>query len=239
MMRNSVYGVDVPGGSGWSMVLRRQHALRLTALAPGASASMLAYAVADTTERLNVPDTLKSQMAAAVHAPMTLMSDMGNALLSVTASSLDWHDAITGHGLDMDIAARFGGTTYQSARNAWRRSSRACLLEELRVHGLDSRDLHATVNWFTKVEPADDAAGSLRFVPGHAREGDFVEVRAEVDVFIVLATSPHPLNPDTQWRPAPVRAEVFAVDAPTVDDAGRRFRDESARSLAMAERSHS
>jgi urea carboxylase-associated protein 2 len=237
MTRDLLYGVQVPGGSGWSILLRRHHALRLTAQGPDASVSMLAYAAADTTERLNVPDTLKAQMAAAVRAPMTLMSDMGKALLSVTASSLDWHDAITGHGLDADIAARFGGTTYQSARNEWRRSARTCLLEELRVHGLDNRDLHATVNWFTKIAPADDAAGSLRFVPGHAREGDFVELRAEVDVFVVLATSPHPLNPDAQWRPAPVRADVFAVDAPAADDAARQFRDESSRSLVMAERS--
>ena len=237
MTRESLYGVHIPGGSGWSMVLRRQHALRLTALGPDANVSMLAYAAADTTERLNVPDTLKSQVAAAVRAPMTLMSDMGKALLSVTASTLDWHDAITGHGLDADIAARFAGTTYQTARNEWRRSARACLLEEMRVHGLDARDLHATVNWFTKVEPADDAAGSLRFVTAYAREGDSVELRAEVDVFIVLATSPHPLNPDPQWRPAPVAAEVFAVDPSASDEPSRRFRDESARSLVTAERS--
>ena len=238
MTRHFLYAVHIPGGAAWSVTLRRNHALRLTALAPDANVSMLAYAVGDLTERMNVPDTLKAQMSAAIRPPMTLMSDMGRALLSVTASSVNWHDAVTGHSLDADVAARFGDTSYQTARNDWRRSARSCLLEELRVHQLDSRDLHATVNWFTKVEPGDDDAGTLRFVPGHALDGDVVELRAEVDVLVVLATSPHPMNPDVQWRPAPVRTEVFAVDPAAVDDPARLFRDETERSLTMAERSN-
>ncbi|MCU1678717.1 MAG: Urea carboxylase-related aminomethyltransferase [Frankiales bacterium] len=238
MTREYLYGVEVPGGSGWSVVVRRRHALRLTALAPDSNVSMLAFAIDDPTERLNVPDTLKAQLSAMVRPPMALMSDMGRALLTVTSSSLSWHDAITGHGLDADIDARFGGSSYQHERNEWRRSARACLLEELRVHGRDTQDLHATVNWFTKVQPGDDDRGTMRFVQGHAHEGDHVEVRAEVDVLVVIATSPHPLNPDTQWRPAPVRAEVFAVPAAADDDPSRVFRDETARSLIVAQRSH-
>ena len=238
MTRDFLYGVDIPGGAGWSVVVRRSRALRLTVLAADANVSMLAFAVKDPTERLNMPDTLKSQMSATVRPPMALMSDMGCALLSVTASSLDWHDALTGHGLDADVDDRFGGTTYQNSRNEWRRSARACLLEELRTHGLGLRDLHATVNWFTKVEPGDDDLGSVHFVAGHAREGDYVELRAEVDVLVVLATSPHPLNPDPTWRPAPVRAEVFSVPEAGADDEVRLFRGETARAMAAADRSY-
>ncbi|MDQ1700749.1 MAG: uncharacterized protein QOF57_1, partial [Frankiaceae bacterium] len=209
-----------------------------TALGPDANVSMLAFAAADTTERLNVPDTLKAQTSLVVRPPQTLMSDMGTALLTVTDSSLDWHDVVTGHSLDADVHGRFGGTTYQNSRNDVRRSARSCLLEELRVRGLGTRDLHATVNWFTKVEPTDDDAGSLRFVAGHATDGDFVELRAEVDTLVVLATSPHPLDPRDEWRPAPVRAEVFAVAAPGEDDPARLLRHETARSLAVAERTY-
>lgn len=230
--------IDVPGGAGWSVTVRRHHALRLTALADGANVSMLAFAAADPTERLNVPDTLKAQMSGAVHPPMTLMSDMGAALLTVTASTLDWHDAMTGHSLDADVTARFDVSTYQAVRNDWRRSARSCLLEELRVHGLGTRDLHACVNWFSKVQPAAVGTGALHFVPNFSTAGDFVELRAEVDVLVVLATSPHPLDPNVQWKPAAVRAEIVDVEAPGADDPARLFRAETARSLVTAERSH-
>jgi urea carboxylase-associated protein 2 len=238
MTGEQLYDVEIPGGAGWSVVVRRGRALTLTALAAHANVSMLVYAVDDPTERLNLPDTFKAQISAFIRPPMTLMSDMGRALLTVTGSSLGWHDALTGHSLDADVVARYGATSYQEQRNDWRRSARSCLLEELRVHGLDARDLHATVNWFTKVQPADDEHATLTFVEGHARDGDFVALRAEVDVLVVLATSPHPLDPAAEWRPAPVRAVVSAVASAGPDDAARLFRAETARSLVAAERSH-
>jgi urea carboxylase-associated protein 2 len=238
MMGEQLYDVEIPGGAGWSVVVRRGRALTLTALASHANVSMLVYAVDDPTERLNLPDTFKAQTSACVRPPMTLMSDMGRALLTVTGSSLDWHDALTGHSLDADVAARYGVSSYQEHRNDWRRSARSCLLEELRVHDLDVRDLHATVNWFTKVQPADDERATLSFVDGYSREGDFVSLRAEIDVLVVLATSPHPLDPAPDWQPAPIRAVLTIAAAPGADDPARLLRDETARSLLAAERSY-
>src|SRR5260370_13248005 len=133
-------------------------------------------------------------MSACVRAALVLMSDMGRALCSVTGSSLPWHDAITGHSHDRDLV-RFGKSDYAIDRNAWRRSARSGLLDELWKHGLDRRDLHATVNWFTKVVPGDDERGTLSYVPGHAGSGHWVELRAEQDVLIVFSTSPPPLHP--------------------------------------------
>ncbi|MGR6997559.1 DUF1989 domain-containing protein [Yinghuangia aomiensis] len=99
---------EVAAGAAWAVRLRRHRALRLTCLDGGANVSVLMYAAADPLERLDVPDTLKAQMSACVRAPMVLMSDMGRALASVTGSSLDWHDAVTGHSTDGQVAARFG-----------------------------------------------------------------------------------------------------------------------------------
>jgi uncharacterized protein YcgI (DUF1989 family) len=185
----------------------------------------LIYA-ADPLERLCVPDTFKAQMSACVRPPMVLMSDRGRALCSVTQSTVDWHDAITGHSRDADVA-RFGPSSYGTDRNDWRRSARALLLDELATRGMDRRDLHATVNWFVKVVPPDP----LRFVAGHAGAGDSVALRAEQDVTVVLATAPHPLDPSPHWDPSPVRLEVSTVDSPTPADPSWAFRPESARAL--------
>jgi uncharacterized protein YcgI (DUF1989 family) len=162
---------------------------------------------------------------------MVLMSDMGRALCSVTGSSLDWHDAITGHSLDTHVP---GPSSYAEHRNDWRRSARAGLLDELWKHGLGERDLHATVNLFSKVVPAGDQRGTLSYVPGHAAAGDWAELRAEMDILVVLSTSPHPMDP--LWSPAAIRASLRPVPPPGPDDPSRTFRAESARSLDQAER---
>jgi hypothetical protein len=139
---------------------------------------------------------------------MVLMSDLGRALCSVTQSTVDWHDAITGCGPD----------------------STAYLLDELATLGLGRRDLHAPVNWFSRVVPADDERGTLAYRPGHARAGDSVTLRAEQDLLIVLSTAAHPLDPDGK-EPAGVRATVAPVDPPDESDPSWRFREESTRAL--------
>jgi uncharacterized protein len=222
---------DVPGGAAWSVPVHRHRALRLECLDPGANVSMLIFAAEQPLERLNVPDTLKAQMSARITPPMVLMSDMGRALCSVTGSSLDWHDAITGHSLDTHVP---GPTSYAEHRNDWRRSARAGLLDELWKHGLGERDLHATVNLFSKVVPAGDQRGTLSYVPGHAAAGDWAELRAEMDILVVLSTSPHPMDP--LWSPAAIRASLRPVPPPGPRDPSRTFRAESARSLDQAER---
>lgn len=231
------YTIEVPGGAAESLRLRRHRTLTLRCLGPEANAAVLIYALDDPTERLNVPDTLKAQMSARIHAPMTLMSDMGRALASVTGSSLDWHDAFTGHSLPGAVERRFGPSSYAADRNEWRRSARTGLLNELWKHGLGIRDLHANINFFSKVAAAGDERGTLAFAPGHAAEGDWVTLRAEIDLLIVLSTAPHPLDP-RPWAPAGVSLEVAAGQAPGPEDPSRTWRAETGRSLELAERSY-
>lgn len=235
-MSARIYEHDIPGGSAWSVALDRHDTLRLEALGDDANVSMLIYAASDPAERLNVPDTLKAQMSARIHPPLVLMSDMGRALASVTGSSLDWHDALTGHSRDDDLD-RYPPSSYAVHRNAWRRSARSCLLDELYKHDLDQRDLHATVNWFTKAVPSDDDRATLTYVSGHCHTGDWVTLRAEVPVLAILSTSPHPLAPRDEWAPAPVRAAVGTTLPPGSADPSRTYRDESARALLASERS--
>ena len=220
---------DIPGGAGWSARVRAGRELRLTALGARANCSTLLFDARDPVDRMNAPDTLKAQMSARIHPPMVLMSDRGIGLASVTGSSLDWHDALCGHSTDAHVA-RFGPSSYADDRNAWRRSARSLLVSELAKHGRGVADLHATVNFFSKVAPYDD--GGLAFVASHASAGDWVALRCEVDLLVVCATAPHPLDP--AWAPSAVRAEVFAAPPPAPDDASFAFRDESARALAAA-----
>ncbi|QUQ63897.1 DUF1989 domain-containing protein [Kutzneria sp. CA-103260] len=222
---------EIPAGAAWSVLVRAGRELRLTALGPGANCSTLLYAAQHPVDRLNVPDTLKAQMSAVIRPPMVLMSDRGLALCSVTGSSLPWHDALCGHSTDAQVA-RFGPSSYQWDGNAWRQSARAGLLSELRKHGRDTADLHGCVNFFAKAATSENMAGTVTFQPDHATTGDWVALRAEIDVLAVMSTAPHPL--DLHWNPQPVRAEIRAIEPAGPDDPSRMFRAESERALLLA-----
>ena len=213
-----------------SLTLRRGLALRLTALGDGANVSALFFNARHPLERYNMPDTLKAQYTAYLTAGRVLHSDMGRALCSVTADTCGWHDTICGVLDARRTAEKYGATTYQKHRNDWHRNGRDNFLVELAKHGLGKRDVHANVNFFSKVV-ADDA-GDLSFVAGHARRGAFVELRAELDVLVVLSNTPHPLAPGGAWGPPGVELTVRAVPPAGPDDACRRSRPENERAFA-------
>jgi uncharacterized protein len=160
---------DIPGVAAWSVPVRAGRSITLTALADGANASVLIIG-ADRLDRLNIPDTLKSQMSARIRSGMVLMSDRGLALATVVASTLDWHDCLTGLIPDR------------------------LLMVELAKHGFGAADLHGCINFFSKVGISDDARASLTIVPDHARAGDSVTLRAEQNLLVFISTAPHPLS---------------------------------------------
>lgn len=228
------YQHDIPGGAAWSAPVRAGRLVTLTALDDDANAALLLIG-ADRLDRLNLPDTLKAQMSACVRSPMVLMSDRGLALASVIASTLDWHDCLSGFGHEAHLE-RFGSSSYAEHRNEWRRAARTGLVSELTKHGLGEADLHGCVNFFSKVAITDDERASLSLVPGHAKAGDTVTLRTEQDALVVLSTAPHPLSA-APYSPGGVRVAVsVAPEVDAADDPSIFFRAESARALEMARR---
>ena len=75
----------------------------------------------DTSERFNMPDSLKAQYTAHLKKGNVLMSDNGRVLASIVEDSLGWHDAICGHTTRIMTDEKYGKTTYQEQRNEFYR----------------------------------------------------------------------------------------------------------------------
>lgn len=221
------------GGQMWSRVLRRGQTLRLEDVEGGAAVAALFYNAEDLSERYNMPDTLKAQQIARLTAGFVLYSDMGRVLCSVTADSVGWHDTITGHGNAEHGRAKYGEGTYQQLRNDWHRNTRDNFLVELGKYDLGKRDIVANVNFFVKVVVDDQ--GSLSFVPGNSKAGDFVELRAEMQTLVVLSNTPHPLDPSRHYAPRPVLLSIRAGAPASPSDPCRLSRPENARGFALTE----
>lgn len=219
----------VPGGGHWSWRMPRGSAIRFVALEDGPNVSVVLYSALEKLERYNMPDSLKAQHTAHYRAGHVLMSDMGRSLASVTADSLGWHDPL-GALLDNErMAARYGERRYEDARNGMYRSGKDGLLIEIGKYGLTRRDLIAPVNLFSKVSV--DAQGRFQFVPDHARAGDFVELRFDMDVILAISTAPHALDPNPVYAPKKVGLLAWRCGAAPANDACRAFRPENARAL--------
>jgi uncharacterized protein len=221
------------GGQMWSRVLRRGQTLRLTDVEGGAAVAALFYNAEETSERYNMPDTLKAQHIARLTSGFVLYSDMGRVLCSITEDSAGWHDTITGHGTAAHGRAKFGEGNYQQLRNDWHRNTRDNFLVELGKYDLGKRDIVANVNFFVKV--VVDEQGALHFDAAHAKPGAFVELRAEMNTLVVLSNTPHPLDPSTTYAPKPVALTIRAGAPASMNDPCRLSRPENARGFSLTE----
>lgn len=221
-------------GASWSHVLKRGTAMRLTDQQGGANVGGIFYNFECPVERFNLPDTLKAQHIARLAKGFVLYSDMGRILLSVTADSVGWHDPLGGTSNAQIVEQKYGPATYQEFRNDYHKNGRDSFLIELGKWGLGPRDLVANMNFFSRIQV--DEEGRMTFVPGNSRPGDFIELRAEMNVLVILNTCQHPLDPSPKYQPKPVGVAIRKVDAAGLDDPCRISRPENERGFTLTER---
>jgi urea carboxylase-associated protein 2 len=221
-------------GATWSHILKRGTSLRITDTQGGGNAGAIFYNADNPAERYNMPDTLKAQHTAHLTRGHVLYSDMGRILCSITADTVGWHDPLSGSANEAQVAAKYGEARYQAHRNACHRNAYDGLLIELAKYGLGARDMAAPVNFFSKV--VVDESGNMRFVSPHSRPGDHIDLRAEMNVLVILNTCQHPMDINRQYAPKSLHVAIRRVAAPGPDDPCRISHPENGRGFILTER---
>ena len=221
-------------GASWSHVLKRGTTLRLTDIEGGVNAGMMLYNFECPTERYNMPDTLKAQHTAKLTTGFVLYSDMGRILCSITADTVGWHDPLGGAMSSALAATRYGEGRYQELKNDYFKNGFDSFVVELGKWGMGPRDLTAVVNWFSRIDIADDGTMSLH--PSNSAAGAFVELRAEMNTLVVLNTCPHPLDPSRTYAPKPLLLQARKSTPVGLDDICRMRCPENGRGFTLTER---
>lgn len=220
-----VWDETIPAGGYAARELTRGTRLRLTNLQGDGCIHFLAYNAERTVERFNLADTVKVLWQAYPTTGALLLSDMGRALLSIREDSCGHHDTFCGASTPWSNAARYGETTgIQHRRNA--RDNFAVALAK---YGLGPRDIPGSITFFKGVRIAGD--GAIDFIEQASKPGDHLELKAEMNVLVVLANCPHPMDPRTDYACTPVRVTAWR-EAPTAeDDPFRRLSPEIERAF--------
>jgi uncharacterized protein len=221
-------------GASWSHVLKRGTSLRIADLEGGANVGAVFYNFECSAERYNMPDTLKAQHIARLAKGFVLYSDMGRILCSVIEDTVGWHDPIGGTSNAKLVERNYGPSSYQASRNDYHKNGHDSFLVEMGKWGLGPHDLGANVNFFSRVDVAED--GSMSFAPGNSKAGSYIELRAEMNVLTILNTCQHPLDPHPKYEPKPVQVSIRRVPAPGPSDPCRISRPENGRGFTLTER---
>jgi uncharacterized protein len=174
--------------------------LRIVDLEGNQAVDFLIYNAHDDAERYSAQDTIATQGNIFLREGSVLYSNEGSPMMTVTATAVAYHDTIGGACSCESNTLRYGHHT---------KSQHACAENFLIANGWEGRgkrDMVSNVNWFMNVPV--EADGTLGIVDGISAPGLFVDLRAEMDVTVVVSNCPQINNPCNGFNPTPVRMIV-------------------------------
>jgi urea carboxylase-associated protein 1 len=190
----------VPACDSWSAYVKKGDVLRLIDLEGQQAADFLCYNAADTTDRYNAANTIKLNNNIYIGKDSVLWSVRARQMMTVIEDSCGSpHDTLYGCcSIEVD-EVRFDKTNTQGCQSNFE--------AELGKHGMGSKDMAANINFFMNVPVEID--GSIDIAASESKPGDYVELRAEMDVLAVVSNCPERDNNAAGYKPTPIRAIVY------------------------------
>jgi hypothetical protein len=181
--------ITVPARAPYSATLKPGQIMRIVDLESQQAVDALFYNAHDTSERYSAQDTLETGSI--------LLSNEGRAMVRIIADTCGFHDTNAGACSCESNTVRFGHET------RFMHACRENFLTELGKYGMGKRDLVSNVNFFMNVPIRPN--GELTVDDGVSEPGGYVELRAEMDVLVLISNCPQVNNPCNGFNPTPIR----------------------------------
>jgi urea carboxylase-associated protein 1 len=201
--RHASYDCVLPAGESWLHEVKCGQVFRILDLEGNQAVDTLFYNARDPEERYSAVDTIREQGNLYLTAGTRLLSTEGNVLMTIVADTCGRHDTLGGA-----CAAESNSVRYAIDKK-YMHSCRDSFLHAL-GHcdcGMSKRDLTANVNFFMNVPVTPQ--GELTFADGISAPGKYVEMRAEMDVFVLISNCPQLNNPCNAYNPTPVQLSIW------------------------------
>ena len=199
----ALHSFVVEAGDPFVFEIMQDQVVRIVDLEGNQAVDTIFYNAHDYADRYSAQDTIREQGNIYLTTGSELLSTGGNVLLTVVADTCGRHDTLGGA-----CAAESNMVRYDLTK----RSMHACrnsFLKGLQLwnHGMDKRDITSNINFFMNVPVTPD--GKLTFEDGVSGAGKYVELRAEIDVLMVISNCPQLNNPCNGYNPTPVQILIW------------------------------
>jgi uncharacterized protein len=200
---HAVFREVVASGCGFSRKLTKGQRLRIVDLEGNQAVDTLFYNAADPSDRYSSVDTIREQGNVYLSTGTRLLSQQGNLLLTIVADTCGRHDTLGGA-----CAAESNQVRYALEKKHMHNCRDTFLLELAQHHAaMNKRDITSNINFFMNVPLT--AEGGLSFEDGVSAPLRYVELRAEMDVLVLVSNCPQLNNPCNAYNPTPVEFLVW------------------------------
>ena len=201
---DAVYREVVPAGKPWMHEVKKGQTFRILDLEGNQAADTIFYSLErPTEEHYSAINTIRAQGNAYLTSGSVLMSNQGNPMLTITADTCGRHDTLGGACSAESNQVRYA-LDKKPMHNC--RDSFLTAIAESR-YGLTKRDVVPNINFFMNVPLTPE--GGLTFEDGISDAGKYVEMRAEMDVIVLVSNCPQLNNPCNAYNPTPVEMLVW------------------------------
>lgn len=199
---DAVHRNVVPAGEPFILRLRAGQTLRILDLEGNQAVDTLFYNDDDVSERYDAQRTLTTQRRIYLSTGSRLMSNLGRPMLEISADTCGRHDTLGGACAQESNMVRYALD---------RRHMHSCRDSFLRAIAHDGRlgksDLTANINFFMNVPVTPQ--GGLCFADGVSAAGKYVEMKALMNLMVLISNCPQLNNPCNGWNPTPVELLVW------------------------------
>ena len=186
-------------GEYWAKTMPKGAMLRIVDLEGKQAVDFLCYNAQDPSERYNAADTMKYAGTIFLTKGHGIYSDMGRPLFTIVEDTCGRHDTIGGCCSAESNLFRYRVKDTPNCRDNF--------LRALAEFGLGKKDIVANLNFFMNVPVQPD--GGMALAEGLSGPGDFVDLRADMDVLAVVSNCPQTRNPVNAYNPTPIRLIVW------------------------------
>jgi urea carboxylase-associated protein 1 len=192
----------VPPGDGWADLVARDQVLRIVDLRGKQGVDFLCYNAADREERYHAANTVKKARTIRLTTGHVLYSDVARPMFTIVEDTCGQHDTIGGCCSAPSNLLMYGVLDVPGCREIF--------LRLLSRYGLGRRDIVANLNFFSNVPvgPEGRLADTV-FVEGLSKPGDFLDLRAEMDILALVSNCPQVNNPCTGGDPTAIRVVIW------------------------------
>lgn len=200
----AIYNEVCPAGEPWMHTIRKGQIFRIFDLEGNQAVDTLFYNAYGPEERYSAVDTIQRQAKIYLTTGTQLYSTQGNVMLTIIADTCGRHDTLGG------ACAQESNTVRYALETRFMHSCRCNFMSAImhdHSHHWSKRDITHNINFFMNVPVTPE--GKLTFEDGISAPGKYVEMRAEMDVTILISNCPQLNNPCNAYNPTPVRLIIW------------------------------
>jgi urea carboxylase-associated protein 1 len=191
--------------------LRAGQVLRVVDLEGQQVADLICFALADLEERLSIVNTISLNRHVYPRVGTVLWSERAQAMMTIIADTCGVHDLLAGACSRFTNERRYGVKDTPNCRDN--------LAAAVKPWGIAPREVPFNLNVFMNCPIGPDGCWSIQ--APRSKAGDYIDLRAEMDVLVAFSNCPQIHNACNAFRRKPLGVLIYQFESSDRATAGQ------------------